>query len=53
MGRLVDCPVIAPRCGLRRGFHGLAALLNMLQQLRSGVTVVNIDNGSAAAMWRH
>jgi hypothetical protein len=30
------------------GFHGLAALLGMLNSCASNVTVVNIDNGFGA-----
>lgn len=48
---LVDCPVIAVPTSIGYGasFHGLAALLAMLNSCASGVSVVNIDNGFGAA----
>lgn len=48
---LVDCPVIAvpTSVGYGASFHGLAALLAMLNSCASGVSVVNIDNGFGAA----
>lgn len=48
---LVDRPVIAvpTSVGYGASFGGLAALLGMLNSCRSGVTVVNIDNGFGAA----
>ncbi|MCH7814273.1 MAG: nickel pincer cofactor biosynthesis protein LarB [Planctomycetes bacterium] len=50
VGGLVDRPVIAvpTSVGYGASFHGLAALLAMLNSCASGVTVVNIDNGFAA-----
>jgi hypothetical protein len=50
VGGLVDCPVIAvpTSVGYGSSFHGLAALLTMLNSCASGVTVVNIDNGFGA-----
>ncbi|MFH0983875.1 MAG: nickel pincer cofactor biosynthesis protein LarB [Planctomycetota bacterium] len=50
VGGLVDCPVIAvpTSVGYGASFHGLAALLTMLNSCASGVAVVNIDNGFAA-----
>jgi NCAIR mutase (PurE)-related protein len=50
VGGLVDCPVIAvpTSVGYGASFHGLAALLGMLNSCASGVTVVNIDNGFGA-----
>lgn len=47
---LVDRPVIAvpTSVGYGASFHGLAALLAMLNSCASGVTVVNIDNGFGA-----
>jgi NCAIR mutase (PurE)-related protein len=44
---LVSKPVIAvpTSVGYGASFHGLAALLGMLNSCGSGVTVVNIDNG--------
>jgi NCAIR mutase (PurE)-related protein len=47
---LVDCPVIAvpTSVGYGASFHGLAALLAMLNSCASGVGVVNIDNGFGA-----
>lgn len=46
---LVDCPVIAvpTSVGYGASFHGLAALLAMLNSCAAGVSVVNIDNGFA------
>jgi hypothetical protein len=50
VGGLVDCPVIAvpTSVGYGASFHGVAALLAMLNSCASGVTVVNIDNGFGA-----
>ena len=50
VGGLVDYPVIAvpTSVGYGASFHGLAALLAMLNSCASGVTVVNIDNGFGA-----
>lgn len=47
---LVDKPVIAVPTSIGYGasFHGLAALLGMLNSCAAGVTVVNIDNGFGA-----
>lgn len=47
VGGLVNCPVIAvpTSVGYGASFHGLAALLGMLNSCASNVTVVNIDNG--------
>ncbi len=47
LGGLVACPVIAVPTSIGYGasFHGLAALLGMLNSCASNVTVVNIDNG--------
>ena len=51
IGGLVATPVIAVPTSIGYGasFHGLAALLSMLNSCASGVTVVNIDNGFGAA----
>ena len=48
---LVSCPVIAvpTSVGYGASFHGLTALLSMLNSCASGVSVVNIDNGFGAA----
>ena len=48
---LTDRPVIAvpTSVGYGAAFHGLAALLGMLNSCAPGVTVVNIDNGFGAA----
>ena len=48
---LADCPVIAvpTSVGYGAAFHGLSALLSMLNSCASGVSVVNIDNGFGAA----
>jgi hypothetical protein len=47
IGGLADCPVIAvpTSVGYGASFHGLSALLSMLNSCASGVSVVNIDNG--------
>lgn len=48
---LADCPVIAvpTSVGYGASFHGISALLSMLNSCASGVSVVNIDNGFGAA----
>ena len=48
---LVAAPVVAvpTSVGYGASFHGLAALLAMLNSCASGVAVVNIDNGFGAA----
>ncbi len=50
IGGLADCPVIAvpTSVGYGASFHGLAALLSMLNSCASGSSVVNIDNGFGA-----
>ncbi|MEO7143893.1 MAG: nickel pincer cofactor biosynthesis protein LarB [Bryobacteraceae bacterium] len=50
VGGMVFCPVIAvpTSVGYGASFHGLAALLGMLNSCASNVTVVNIDNGFGA-----
>ncbi len=50
VGGLVSAPVVAvpTSVGYGASFHGLAALLTMLNSCASGVTVVNIDNGFGA-----
>ena len=47
---LADCPVIAvpTSVGYGASFHGLAALLTMLNSCANGISVVNIDNGYGA-----
>jgi phosphoribosylcarboxyaminoimidazole (NCAIR) mutase len=47
---LSDAPLIAvpTSVGYGASFHGLAALLTMLNSCAGGVTVVNIDNGFGA-----
>jgi len=47
---LVAKPVIAvpTSVGYGASFHGLSALLGMLNSCAAGVTVVNIDNGFGA-----
>lgn len=49
---LVDKPVIAvpTSVGYGASFHGLSALLGMLNSCVAGVTVVNIDNGFGAGV---
>jgi NCAIR mutase (PurE)-related protein len=51
IGGLVRVPVIAvpTSVGYGASFHGIAALLGMLNSCASGVSVVNIDNGFGAA----
>lgn len=55
VGGLVDCPVIAVPTSIGYGasFHGVAALLSMLNSCASGVSVVNIDNGFGAGFLAH
>ena len=50
VGGLVDKPVIAVPTSIGYGasFHGLSALLGMLNSCTAGVMVVNIDNGFGA-----
>ena len=50
VGGMVSCPVIAVPTSIGYGasFHGLAALLGMLNSCASNVSVVNIDNGFGA-----
>jgi hypothetical protein len=50
VGGMVSVPVIAVPTSIGYGasFHGLAALLGMLNSCASNVTVVNIDNGFGA-----
>ncbi len=50
IGGLADCPVVAvpTSVGYGASFHGLSALLSMLNSCASGVSVVNIDNGFGA-----
>ncbi len=50
VGGLVDKPVIAvpTSVGYGASFHGLAALLSMLNSCAGGISVVNIDNGFGA-----
>ena len=52
VGGLVDRPVIAvpTSVGYGASFHGLAALLAMLNSCVPGITVVNIDNGFGAGV---
>ena len=51
-GGLTDKPVIAvpTSVGYGAAFHGVAALLSMLNSCASGVSVVNIDNGFGAGV---
>lgn len=50
IGGLTDCPVIGvpTSVGYGASFHGVSALLSMLNSCASGVSVVNIDNGFGA-----
>ena len=49
---LVDKPIIAvpTSVGYGASFHGIAALLAMLNSCAAGVSVVNIDNGFGAGI---
>jgi len=51
IGGLASCPVLAvpTSVGYGASFHGISALLAMLNSCASGVSVVNIDNGFGAA----
>lgn len=55
IGGMASCPVIAvpTSVGYGASFHGVAALLSMLNSCASGVSVVNIDNGFGAAFQAH
>lgn len=55
MGGLVDKPVVAVPTSIGYGanFHGLSALLAMLNSCAGGVSVVNIDNGFGAGYVAH
>lgn len=50
IGGLADCPVVAvpTSVGYGASFHGLSALLSMLNSCASNVSVVNINNGFGA-----
>jgi NCAIR mutase (PurE)-related protein len=52
VGGLVSVPVIAvpTSVGYGASFHGIAALLTMLNSCATGVAVVNIDNGFGAGV---
>jgi NCAIR mutase (PurE)-related protein len=47
---LAECPVVAvpTSVGYGASFHGLSALLTMLNSCANGISVVNIDNGYGA-----
>jgi pyridinium-3,5-biscarboxylic acid mononucleotide synthase len=53
VGGLVGVPLVAvpTSVGYGASFHGLAALLGMLNSCAPGVTVVNIDNGYGAGVF--
>lgn len=55
VGGLVDKPVVAvpTSVGYGANFHGLSALLAMLNSCAGGITVVNIDNGFGAGLAAH
>ncbi len=55
VGGLVSRPVIAvpTSVGYGANFHGLSALLTMLNSCASGIGVVNIDNGFGAGYLAH
>ena len=50
IGGLVSVPVIAvpTSVGYGANFHGLSALLTMINSCANGIAVVNIDNGYGA-----
>ena len=50
VGGLVRCPVIAvpTSVGYGASFHGLSALLTMINSCANGIATVNIDNGYGA-----
>lgn len=52
VGGLIDRPIIAVPTSIGYGssFHGIAALLAMLNSCVPGITVVNIDNGFSAGV---
>ncbi len=52
VGGLVACPIVAvpTSVGYGASFHGLSALLGMLNSCAPGVSVVNIDNGFGAGV---
>ena len=47
---LVEVPVVAvpTSVGYGASFHGLSALLTMINSCANGISVVNIDNGYGA-----
>jgi hypothetical protein len=55
VGGLANRPVIAvpTSVGYGASFHGLAALLTMLNSCAAGIGVVNIDNGFGAGVLAH
>lgn len=55
VGGLTDKPIIAVPTSIGYGanFHGLSALLSMLNSCASGVSVVNIDNGFGGGYMAH
>ncbi len=55
VGGLVAAPLVAvpTSVGYGASFHGLSALLTMLNSCAAGVAVVNIDNGFGAAIFAH
>ena len=55
IGGLMDKPVIAvpTSVGYGASFHGLSALLTMLNSCAPGISVVNIDNGFGAGYQAH
>jgi pyridinium-3,5-biscarboxylic acid mononucleotide synthase len=55
VGGLVDQPIIAVPTSIGYGasFHGISALLTMLNSCATGIAVVNIDNGFGAGCMAH
>lgn len=55
VGGLVSCPVVGvpTSVGYGANFHGISALLAMLNSCAPGIAVVNIDNGFGAAVYAH
>lgn len=55
VGGLVDKPIVAvpTSVGYGANFHGISALLTMLNSCAGGIGVVNIDNGFGAGVLAH
>jgi NCAIR mutase (PurE)-related protein len=55
VGGLISCPIVGvpTSVGYGTNFHGVTALLSMLNSCVSSIGVVNIDNGFGAAILAH